>query len=320
MYRLNPDLTAATASEQLPTVAVIIPCLNEEETIEQVILSAKSALSDARIYVYDNGSTDKTKQIALAAGAIVRSEPRKGKGRALKKAFAEVDADIFVMVDGDDTYDLSQAPKMIELLQQEHLEMVVGNRLSDKASHNRAGHYFGNQVFSKAISKLFSIDVKDPFSGLRVMTSRFVKSFPAAALGFEVETELTVHAYDLGVDFVEIPVGYKLRPENSFSKLKTFEDGFKILIKLTWLYQLKKPLQFYGLISLILFIFSVIAFSIPFIEYLQTSKVSHFPTLIVSMGSFVLSLLSFAIGLISENIYRHSRELKRFIFQNTKRV
>lgn len=320
MFRLNPDLKASSTDQQLPSVAVIIPCLNEEKTIAQVILTAKTALPKAKIYVYDNGSTDKTKEIALDTGAIVRSEQRKGKGRALKKAFAEIDADIFVMVDGDDTYDLSQAPKMIELLQHEHLEMVVGNRLSDKASHNRAGHYFGNQLFSKAISKLFSIEVKDPFSGLRVMTSRFVKSFPAVALGFEVETELTVHAYDLAVDFAEIPVDYKLRPENSFSKLKTFEDGFKILIKLIWLYQLKKPLQFYGLISLMLFIFSVITFSIPFIEYLQTGAVSHFPTLIVSMASFVLSLLSFAIGLISENIYRHSREIKRFIFQNTKRV
>lgn len=301
-------------------VAVVIPCLNEALTIANVIASVGEALPSCRIYVYDNGSTDNTCAIATEAGAVVRCEKRPGKGRALKKAFGEIDADIFITIDGDDTYEAAHLPEMIQKLQEDHLEMVVGDRLKEKTSHTRTGHYLGNQLFSKMISTLFDMEVVDPFSGMRVMTARFVKSFPSVASGFEVETELTVHAFDLGVDFAEMPVGYRERPEDSHSKLRTIQDGSRILFKLVWLYQLKKPLQFYGYVSGFLLLISLIAFSIPLTEFIMTDKVAHFPTLIVSMAGFVLALLTFSIGLISENINSHSREIKRFIFRSSQRV
>ena len=329
MFALNPSLRLVKNSSELceedqpttsPRIAVVIPCLNESQTIAKVIESVRETLPSCGIYVYDNGSTDNTCAVAAAAGAIVRCEKRPGKGRALKKAFGEIDADIFITIDGDDTYEASHLPGMIKRLQHDHLEMVVGDRLKDKSSHTRRGHYLGNRLFSKAISTLFDMEVEDPFSGMRVMTARFVKSFPSVASGFEVETELTVHAFDLGVGFAEMPVEYRERPEDSHSKLRTIQDGSRILFKLVWLYQLKKPLQFYGYASLLLLIMSLVAFSIPLTEFIMTDKVRHFPTLIVSMGGFVMALLTFAIGLISENINSHSREIKRFIFRTSQRV
>lgn len=330
MFALNPSLklvpNPSVISDELPTsavsprIAVVIPCLNEAQTIARVIASVKKALPGCGVYVYDNGSTDNTCAIATTSGATVRCEKRQGKGRALKKAFGEIDADIFVIIDGDDTYETALLPDMVHKLQHDHLEMVVGDRLQDKSSHTRTGHYLGNRLFSRMISKLFDMEVEDPFSGLRVMTARFVKSFPSVASGFEVETELTVHAFDLGVGFEEMPVDYRERPEDSYSKLRTFKDGSRILWKLVWLYQLKKPLQFYGYASLVLLILSLVTFSIPLTEFVMTDKVQHFPTLIVSMGGFVLTLLTFAIGLISENINSNSREIKRFIFRSSQRV
>ncbi|QKI88455.1 glycosyltransferase family 2 protein [Thiomicrorhabdus xiamenensis] len=325
MFTLNPTLQPHTDKAHdmrppcMPSVAVIIPCLNEAQTIAKVIADVRSALPESRIYVYDNNSTDQTADIASAAGAVVRKEVRRGKGRTLKKAFGEVEADIFVTLDGDDTYDASRLPEMIERLQQDHLDMLVGDRLQNRSSHDRTGHYLGNRLFSKMISTLFDMPVMDPFSGMRVMSRRFIKSFPSIASGFEVEVELTIHAFDLGAAIAEIPVDYRLRPEDSHSKLRTLRDGTKIFFKLFWLYQLKKPLQFYGYASLLLLILSCITFAIPLIEFITTEKVSHFPTLIVSMGGFVLTLLTFAIGLISENINSHSREIKRFIFRSSQR-
>ncbi|WP_319380231.1 glycosyltransferase family 2 protein [Thiomicrorhabdus sp.] len=328
MFALNPALQQQKEAHRnpgsvtpiaAPSIAVVIPCLNEAATIAKVVTSVRDVLPESRIYVYDNGSSDHTCDLAASAGAIVRHEQRRGKGRALKKAFGEISADIFITIDGDDTYDVGVLPEMIRRLQHDHLEMVVGDRLQDKSSHTRAGHYLGNRLFSKMISTLFDMQVEDPFSGLRVMSSRFVKSFPSVASGFEVETELTVHAFDLGAPFTEMPVDYRLRPEDSHSKLNTFRDGSKILFKLIWLYQLKKPMQFYGYSSLLLLILSLITFAIPLSEFIMTGAVKHFPTLIVSMGGFVLTLLTFAIGVISENINSHSREIKRFIFRTTER-
>lgn len=302
------------------SIAVIIPCLNEAQTIGKVVSDVKAVLPNAQIYVYDNGSTDATVEVADAAGATVRLEPQKGKGRALRTAFREIEAQLFITVDGDDTYAVDQLPTMIQMLHEQRLDMIVGNRLKQKISHSRLGHYWGNQLFSKIISHLFTVEVKDPFSGLRVMTARFVKSFPSVSKGFEVETELTVHAYDLDAGFKEMEVDYRLRPENSHSKLNTVIDGAKILFKVLGLYQLKKPLPFYGVIALILIMLSSALFAIPFFEYLSTGQVAHFPTLIVSMAGFLLAFLSLSIGVVSENNNSNTREIKRFLFRSSTHV
>jgi glycosyltransferase involved in cell wall biosynthesis len=203
-------------------IAVIIPCLNEEATIAQVVTEVRKALPRATVYVYDNGSQDQTVEVAQRAGAQVRIEPKRGKGRALRSAFRDIEAQLYIMVDGDATYDVSVLPQMLDALMDEKLDMVVGNRLSSRSAHNRQGHYLGNKLFSGLISRLFEFEVKDPFSGLRVMTARFVKSFPSVSKGFEVETELTVHAYDFDAAFKEMNVTYRERPEDSHSKLRTF--------------------------------------------------------------------------------------------------
>lgn len=302
------------------SIAVIIPCLNEAQTIGKVVSDVRSVLPDAQIYVYDNGSTDATVDVAKAAGALVRLEPQKGKGRTLRTAFREIEAQLFVTIDGDDTYAVDQLPTMIQMLHEQRLDMIVGNRLKQKVSHARLGHYWGNQLFSKIISHLFTVEVKDPFSGLRVMTARFVKSFPSVSKGFEVETELTVHAYDLDAGFKEVAVDYRLRPENSHSKLNTVVDGAKILFKVLGLYQLKKPLPFYGVIAAVLIVLSSGLFAVPFFEYLSTGRVAHFPTLIVSMAGFLLAFLSLSIGVVSENNNSNTREIKRFLFRSSTHV
>lgn len=302
------------------SIAVIIPCLNEARTIGKVVSDIHAVLPSVQIYVYDNGSTDATVAVANAAGAIVRLEPQKGKGRALRTAFREIEAQLFITIDGDDTYAVDQLPTMIQMLHEQRLDMIVGNRLKQKISHTRLGHYWGNQLFSKIISHLFTVEVKDPFSGLRVMTARFVKSFPSVSKGFEVETELTVHAYDLDAGFKEVVVDYRLRPENSHSKLNTVIDGGKILFKVLGLYQLKKPLPFYGVIAVILIVLSSALFAVPFFEYLSTGLVAHFPSLIVSMAGFLLAFLSLAIGIVSENNNSNTREIKRFLFRSSTHV
>lgn len=301
-------------------IAVVIPCLNEAATIGKVVAEVRQALPEAKIYVYDNGSTDNTAEVAKVAGARVRFEPKPGKGRVLRTAFRDIEAQIFVMVDGDDTYDVSILPQMVEQLIEQKLDMVVGDRLQSKAAHQRLGHFLGNRLFSGLISHLFEFEVRDPFSGLRVMTARFVKSFPSVSKGFEVETELTVHAYDLDAAFIEVPVTYRQRPEDSHSKLKTFRDGLKILRKLIWLYQMKKPMPFYGTWALIWLGLSVVTFLIPLVEFLQTGQVSHFPTLIVSVGGFMMSLLLLAIGILAESSNSNSREVKRFLFRSSPHV
>ena len=270
-------------------IAVTLPCYNEASTIASVIADFRDALPGAVIYVFDNNSTDGTADIARRAGAIVRTETRQGKGHVVRRIFADVEADIYVMADGDGTYDASLAPTLIELMKKNHVDMVVGTRADVTRDAGRGGHAFGNRVFNMLFNAMFGRQFTDIFSGYRVFSRRFVKSFPAVSGGFEIETEMSVHSCQIGIPTMERPTPYGVRPEDSTSKLKTFRDGFRILGMFLVLAKETRPAAFFGAIGLLM---ALVAFglSLPlFATYLETGLVPRFPTAILSMGLVVIA-------------------------------
>ncbi len=302
-------------SEALRT-AVLVPCYNEEAAIVQVVNDFRRALPDAQIYVYDNNSKDRTIEVAKEAGAIVRREPLQGKGNVVRRMFADIEADIYVLVDGDATYDAASAPAMIKLLLDNQLDMVNGARVTDIEAAYRPGHRFGNWLLTSMVAWIFGNRFKDMLSGYRIFSRRYVKSFPALAVGFETETELTVHALELRMPTDEIATPYKDRPVGSASKLSTFKDGFRILWMIIVLIKEERPMQFFSLISVV---FGLIALGLLppiLIEYFETGLVPRLPTAVLSMGLFTLAALSFACGLILDTVTRGRREMKRMRYLN----
>jgi glycosyltransferase involved in cell wall biosynthesis len=293
-----------------PSVAVLLPCYNEEATIATVIENFHRELPGAAIYVYDNNSTDRTVEKAAAAGAMVGRERHQGKGNVVRRMFADVEADIYVLADGDLTYDSSAAGRLVDVLRSQNVDMVVGVRV-DSGDTFRPGHKFGNTLFNRIVARLFGEGFTDILSGYRVMSRRFAKSFPAASSGFEVETELSIHALDLKLATAEIPLSYGRRPANSLSKLKTCRDGLRILVSILMMYRELKPFRFYGAIFLILFV-AALVLAVPIIvTFLETGLVPRFPTAILAASIMQLAFLSLTCGIIIEAISATRRELKR---------
>lgn len=294
-----------------PQIAVMVPCLNEEAAIANVVTDFRAALPDAIIFVYDNGSTDKTVEVAKAAGAVVRSEPLKGKGNVMRRMFADIDADIYVLVDGDNTYHAASAPILIDRLVKDCLDMVNGARQEKHEDAYRAGHRFGNKLLTGLVAWFFGARFGDMLSGYRIMSRRFVKSFPALATGFEIETELTVHALQLRLPIAEVATPYRERPPASASKLRTIPDGIRIMRLITRLIREERPLEFFGTVAG-LFALASIILAVPVIkEYLHTGLVPRFPTAILSTGLMLISFLSVVCGLILATVTRGRIETKR---------
>jgi glycosyltransferase involved in cell wall biosynthesis len=291
-------------------VAVLVPCYNEEAAVATVVADFRKALPAAEIFVYDNNSNDRTVEIARAAGAVVRSERRQGKGHVVRRMFADVDADIYVLVDGDATYDAPSAPRMIDRLVNDHLDMVVGLRVDQSVAAYRPGHRTGNWMLTSFLSAVFGQAFKDILSGYRVFSRRFVKSFPVLSDGFEIETELSVHALELALPVTEIETPYYARPEGSVSKLNTWRDGFRILGTILKLYRSEKPLRFFALIGIFLMLVSI-GLAIPVvITYLEEGLVPRLPTAVLSMGLMIVAVLSVSSGLVLDTVTRGRREMK----------
>lgn len=302
-------------SESQYTIAAIVPCYNEETAIEQVIRDLKSAVPGMQIYVYDNNSSDRTAEIAAAAGAIVRHEHRQGKGNVVRRAFADVEADVYVLIDGDDTYDTRALPEMISALMSGPYDHVLGCRIDDPSnSAYRPGHAQGNLMFNRIVGALFQDHVTDMLSGYRVFSRRFVKSFPALSRGFEIETELTVHSMALQVPQHEVQVGFKDRPHGSESKLNTFRDGIRILWLIAKLFTHERPFTFYGIISLLAIIASVL-FGVPVIvEFAQTGLVTRLPTAVLAAALATISFIALAVGAIHSGVLKSRREMMRLLY------
>ena len=295
-------------------VAVLLPCYNEEAAIAATIAGFRAALPEATIYVYDNNSTDRTREIAAEAGAIVRTEKQQGKGNVVRRMFADVDADVYLMADGDLTYDPAAAPTMVDMLLAEQLDMVVGARVHEAKEAYRGGHVLGNKVFTGLLSGLFGRSFTDIFSGYRVFSRRFVKSFPVLSAGFEIETEISVHALELRMPVGEVETSYAARPEGSQSKLSTYSDGWRILKTIGTLYRVERPVLFYGLISALLMI-AAILLAIPIVEtYAETGLVPRFPTAILVTGMVIVAVLCFFAGVILDTVTRGRREMRRLAY------
>jgi glycosyltransferase involved in cell wall biosynthesis len=292
----------------------LLPCYNEEATIGATVEGFRNALPGATIYVYDNNSTDGTREVAAKAGAVVRSERQQGKGHVVRRMFADVQADIYVMADGDLTYDPKSAPDMVALLLAEQLDMVVGTRRHEAKDAYRGGHVLGNRLFTGLLAGLFGRSFNDIFSGYRAFSRRFVKSFPVLSSGFEIETEMSVHALELRMPVSEIETRYLARPEGSESKLSTFGDGWRILKTIGTLYRVERPVLFYGTIALLLFI-AALLLSIPLvITYLHTHLVPRLPTAILVTGMTIVAVLCFFAGLILDTVTRGRREMRRLAY------
>jgi glycosyltransferase involved in cell wall biosynthesis len=291
-------------------IAVLVPCFNEEAAVGTVVADFRKALPLAEIFVYDNNSSDRTVAVARDAGAQVRSERRQGKGHVVRRMFADVDADIYVLVDGDATYDAASAPRMVEALVSDHLDMVVGFRVDQAEAAYRPGHRTGNRMLTSFLSTVFGRAFKDILSGYRVFSRRFVKSFPVLSDGFEIETELSVHALELALPVAEIETPYYARPAGSVSKLNTWSDGFRILGTILRLYRSERPLRFFTAIGIFLTLVSV-GLAIPIvITFLEVGLVPRFPTAILSMGLMILAILSVSSGLVLDTVTRGRREMK----------
>ncbi len=295
-------------------IAVILPCFNEEIAVAQTVEAFRSALPSARVYVFDNNSTDATASRAAQAGASVGYEMRPGKGNVIRRMFADVDADVYVLADGDATYDATAAPKMIARLITSNLDMVTGARLSRGTAAFRPGHRFGNRVLSGLVKRLFSRRFDDMLTGYRVLSRRFVKSFPALSRGFEIETELTVHALQLRMPAEEIGTEYSARPEHSNSKLSTFGDGFRILRMIGFLVKEEKPMQFFLGIALVVFLPSLVVCLSVFREFMTTGEVARFPSLFVALSGFVITALSITCALILDTVSRGRREARHLAY------
>jgi glycosyltransferase involved in cell wall biosynthesis len=291
-------------------IAVLVPCYNEETTVAEVVHAFRSALPDAAVYVYDNNSKDRTADVARAAGAEVRRETHQGKGYVVRRMFADIDADIYVLADGDATYDAPSARAMIDRLIDERLDMVVGARVDREEAAYRRGHRTGNRLLTGFVRHIFGQSFSDMLSGYRVFSRRFVKSFPVLTGGFEIETELTIHALELQLPVGEVNTPYYSRPEGSASKLNTWSDGFRILFTIFQIYRAERPLRFFSAIAVLLALISI-GLAIPIvITFLQQGNVPRFPTAILATGLMLASLLSFACGLVLDTVTRGRREIK----------
>ncbi|MBC7585182.1 glycosyltransferase [Tardiphaga sp. vice352] len=291
-------------------IAVLIPCYNEEAAIAQVVAGFRAALPMAEIYVYDNNSSDRTIEVARAAGAQVRSERHQGKGHVVRRMFADVEADIYLLVDGDATYDAASASPMIELLIADHLDMVVAHRVDQASAAYRTGHRTGNWLLTSFLGDVFGRGFEDVLSGYRVFSRRFIKSFPVLSDGFEIETELSVHALELAMPVAELRTPYFARPEGSFSKLNTWGDGFRILGTILKLYRSEKPLRFFGVMAIMLASISI-ALSIPImITYFEEGVVPRLPTAVLSLGIMLVAVMSVFAGLVLDTVSRGRREAK----------
>ncbi len=301
-------------SPQPWAVAVLIPCHNEAAAIANVVAGFRASLPDARIYVYDNNSRDGTEAAAAAAGAIVRREALQGKGHVVRRMFADIEADIYVLVDGDDTYDAAAAPAMVRLLIDRQLDMVNGARTTAIAAAYRPGHRLGNRVLTGMIGGIFGNRISDVLSGYRVFSRRFVKSFPALASGFETETEFTVHALELRMPVGELRTAYRDRPPGSVSKLHTYADGLRILRSIVVLVKEERPLPFFSAVGAVLML-AGLALGLPVVlEFLHTGLVPRLPTAVLATGLVLLSFLAFVCGLILDSVTRGRREMKRLAY------
>jgi glycosyltransferase involved in cell wall biosynthesis len=294
-----------------PRIAVLIPCYNEAQAIDRVVRDFAAALPEASIYVYDNNSQDRTREIAAAAGAIVRTETFQGKGNVVRRMFADVEAEVYVLVDGDGTYDAPSARGMVDELLANSLDMINGARMPVAAAAFRPGHVLGNRMLTGTVALIFGDRLKDMLSGYRVMSRRFVKSFPALAAGFETETELTVHALELRLPIAEVQTPYRDRPAGSQSKLRTFRDGFRILRTILFLVKEERPLQFFSGVAAALVLASLLLGGPVVTEFIRTGLVPRLPTAILATGLMIMAAVSFVAGLILDTVTVGRREMKR---------
>ncbi len=311
-----PDLKPAAPQSGLE-IAVLVPCHNEEAGIGAVVAGFRAALPGAVVYVFDNGSTDRTAEVARSAGASVRNEPQKGKGHVVRRMFADVEADIYVLVDGDGTYDATVAPALIERLLSDHCDMVNARRVDQAAAAYRPGHRVGNRLLTGMVSRIFGARFDDMLSGYRVFSRRFVKSFPALSTGFEIETELTVHALSLAMPVAEVPTSYVARLQGTQSKLRTVRDGARILWTIVQLTKEERPLFFFSLGFVVLASLSIGLATPVILEWVNTGLVPRFPTAILSASIMVLAFLSLASGIIVSSITRARREMRRLQYLAT---
>ncbi|WP_371813484.1 glycosyltransferase family 2 protein [Ruegeria sp. HKCCA5426] len=307
----NPD---HVASDDTVRIAIILPCYNEEAAIELTVSEFKEALPDADVYVFDNNSSDATIEVAQRAGATVRSETNQGKGNVVRRMFADVEADVYVMADGDATYDASNVTELIALLRNNNLDMVNGARKHSDDAAYRPGHKFGNRMLTSLVKLFFGRNLEDMLSGYRVFSRRFVKSFPSMSSGFEIETELTVHALQMRLPIDEVQVKYRARPENSVSKLSTYGDGLRILRMIGFLVKEEKPLLFFFSLAGLIFIPSGLVFLSVLLEFLETSQVARFPSLFAALTGFLMSIVCIACALILDTVSRGRREARRLSY------
>ncbi|PWS36672.1 glycosyl transferase [Falsiroseomonas bella] len=304
----------AWAASPAPRIAVLVPCYNEEVAIPRVVAAFQAALPAATIYVYDNNSRDRTAEVAAAAGAVVRRETQQGKGHVIRRMFADVEADVYVLVDGDDTYDAADAPEMVRMLLAEQLDMVTGVRVTDATAAYRPGHRLGNRVLTGVVRLVFGDRITDMLSGYRVFSRRFAKSFPALASGFETETEFTVHALELRMPVGELRTRYRERPPGSQSKLNTWRDGFRILRTIGLLVRRERPLPFFTAVSAAVAALSL-GLSVPVLQtFFETGLVPRLPTAVLSMGLMLLAFLLLACGLILDTVTRGRLEARRIAY------
>ncbi len=310
----NQDLVRSSAFMDKVSVAVLVPCFNEETAIALVVEDFQKALPNAKIYVYDNNSTDRTASVASAAGAIVRREGQQGKGNVVRRMFADVEADVYVLVDGDNTYQASAAPAMVDQLVSGSLDMVTGCRVTEIKDAYRRGHRMGNRVLTGLVTTIFGKRTTDILSGYRVLSRRFVKSFPALSRGFEIETELTVHALELRMPIADCPIEYLDRLPGSESKLSTFRDGSRIMMVILNLVKEERPLQFFMTLSVVLIATSLVIGAPIVVEFLETGLVPRFPTAILAASLVIIAALSFFAGLILDVVTLGRREMKRLAY------
>ncbi|WP_343347744.1 glycosyltransferase family 2 protein [Sphingomicrobium sp. XHP0239] len=302
------------AGGKAPRVAILLPCYNEEAAIGATIDGFRAVLPDATIYVFDNNSKDRTVEIAGARGAVVRSVTQQGKGNVVRRMFADIEADIYLMADGDLTYDPAAAPEMVEMLWEQQLDMVVGTRHHEEQEAYRGGHVLGNRAFTGLLARLFGKSFTDIFSGYRAYSRRYVKSFPASSEGFETETEMSVHALELRMPTGEVATKYLARPEGSESKLNTYSDGWRILKMIGTLYRVERPRSFYGFFAVFLQALAVFLAIPLFITFFQTGEVPRFPTAILVTGMSVVAGLLFMTGLIVATVTRARKEIRRLAY------
>jgi glycosyltransferase involved in cell wall biosynthesis len=297
-----------------PRIAVLLPCYNEAAAIAQTVADFRTALPGAHVYVYDNNSRDSTAEIARQAGAIVRTERMQGKGHVVRRMFADVDADIYVMADGDATYEAAAAPRLVKRLVDENLDMVVGARKSEVEAAYRRGHRFGNAMLTGMLARVFGRTFSDILSGYRIFSRRFVKSFPVLSQGFEIETEISVHALELKMPVAEEITAYAARPEGSVSKLNTYRDGWRILNTIIRLFRYERPLVFFGAIAFILTLSAIVLAAPLLVTYLETGLVPRLPTAILATGLIILAALNGFCGLILDTVVRGRLEVRRLAY------